>query len=110
MSASDVLNKELFHGTGLVLPIGGLLEPNAPEDEGGAAYATPDIGTARSYARSRAVLEGTLFGNVYRVKPRSTEPQVNEYEAFTEVADPKGMDILELVESPLNPKLVHKAD
>lgn len=105
MAASEHLNKDLFHGTNALLPIGGTLEPNAPEDEGGGAYATPDIETARSYAKRRSMGRGTLFGNVYRVSPKSAEPQVNEYEAFTEVVDPKGMDILELVESHVNPNL-----
>lgn len=108
MAASDALNKDLFHGTSALLPIGGVLEPNAPEDEGGAAYATPDIDTARKYARRRALHQGTLFGTVYRVQPKSAEPQVNDYEQFTEVADPKGMDIVELVDSPLNPSAVSK--
>jgi hypothetical protein len=107
MSASEYLNKDLFHGTSALLPIGGVLEPGAPEDEGGAAYATPDIETARQYARRRAIRARTLFGNVYHVRPLSPEPQVNDYSdgaGFVEVADPKGMEILALVDSPINPR------
>jgi hypothetical protein len=106
MSASEYLNKELFHGTSALLPIGGVLEPGAPEDEGGAAYATPDLETAKKYARRRSMLAGSLFGNVYHVRPISPNPQVNDYSdgaGFVEVADPKGMEIVALVDSPINP-------
>ena len=108
MAASDVLNKDLFHGTSALLPVGGVIEPSAPVDQGGAAYATPDIDAARGYARNRAMIQGTLFGTVYRVKPQSAEAQVKEYEHLTEVVDPKGMDILELVDSPLNHRAISK--
>lgn len=107
MAASEYLNKDLFHGTSAPIGVNDILEPNAPEDEGGAAYASPDIETARAYAKRHALRHGRLFGTVYRVKPLSAEPQVNDYSkygGFVEVADPKGMQILDIVDYPLNPR------
>lgn len=98
MAASDALNKDLFHGTSALLPIGGVLEPKR-----GAAYASPDFETARQYAVRSAISNRALFGTVYRVKPKSDAPKVNEFPLFTEVVDPQGMDILEMVASPVNP-------
>ena len=108
MAASDHLNKELFHGTTAGIPIGGVVKP--ADEEEGFAYATPDIELARKFAKWGSERGGTLFGTVYKVKPLSKYPQVEEYrphfyaDHFTEVMDPKGFEVLDIVEFPLNPQ------
>lgn len=113
MAASDHLNKALFHGTAAGIPIGGVVKP--ADEEEGFAYATPDIELARRASRWRAKGDGTLFGTVYQVKPLSKYPQVEEYRPnyqnfgpFTEVMDPKGFEVLDVVEFPLNPQQANK--
>lgn len=103
MAAKDYLNEDLFHGTGGEIK-GGVVKPGKVNAQGYGAYSTTSLLTARLYAQARADQEGRLFGTVYRVKPVSKDPKIVEMIPETEhyVIDPKGLEVVEAVDYPIN--------
>lgn len=108
MAAKDVLNKDLFHGTGGAIE-GGVVKPGSQDRHGYGAYATTGSITAQHYARLRAYSENRLFGTVYKVRPMSSNPKVQDVGANEHyVVDPKGLEVVEAVDYPINVDALHK--
>lgn len=109
MAAKDALNMELFHGTGGAIE-DGVVKPGNTNYLGYGAYSTTSLKTAQHYARIRAYDENRLFGTVYKVKPVSEKPTVHErYGGEQYVVDPKGLEVMEAVDYPINIDAVYKS-
>lgn len=107
MAAKDALNKDLFHGTGGAIE-GGVVKPGQTNTLGYGAYSTTGLNTAQHYARIRAYSENRLFGTVYKVRPMSDKPKVQEMSNEDYVVDPKGLEVVEAVDYPINVDALHK--
>lgn len=109
MAAKDALNMELFHGTGGAIE-GGVVKPGKKHSYGYGAYATNSLSLARRYATKKAREQGRLFGTVYKVHTLSEPDQLNIEHDWTVsyVADPKGLEVVEAVDYPINTDAVYK--
>ena len=70
MSASDAINKTLFHGTAHIFKEGEKVEPRSTTHplEGTYAFATTELSDARNWAAKAAQRAGVPAGPVYRVE------------------------------------------
>lgn len=107
MAAKDYLNEDLFHGTGGEIK-GGVVKPDPEQWSSQGAYGSTNIWTARHFAQEKARSQGRLFGTVYRVKPVSKDPNIMEMvpESDHYVIDPKGLEVVEAVDYPINERAV----
>lgn len=81
MSASEHVNKTLFHGTGAVLGIGETITPRSYSHSYGGhyAFATTNPEEADSYAYRGMLSKGTMFGSIYEVEPIDPSEDVESF-------------------------------
>ena len=107
MAAKHVLNQDLFHGTGGAIE-GGVVKPGTKNELSYGAYGTTGLITAQHHARIKAYNENRLFGTVYKVRPVSETPKVRDVGPEKYVIDPKGLEVEEAVDYPINVDALHK--
>jgi hypothetical protein len=103
MTATDHLNRELFHATTHPFQIGDVVNPTDTEhSETPMAFATPDLGLANSIARGKARWhnkrnpDDQRTGHVFAVEHMS-EP-ADLWMPSRYVADPAGFRVVRKVE------------
>jgi hypothetical protein len=96
VSASDHINRVLFHGTSAQLNVGDVLEPRTMNYVVGAkaVFAATEPDLAKHYAYEKMAINKSDTGSVYQVEPVDADEELKSLKGGKYVASTKGFRIL----------------